>query len=329
MIVQVNKLNTNHITESLNTIPKLCNQKLTKRGAPTFCALPQNDIMTLSSRFLKDTKKLSDFEHLKNAIREFYDKMIFLLIPPPTGPNANNKFFDLFRHEYVNSTGAKTAILIDPSPKSIEKIKEFYERFFPSIKTKTEKDIITLQKTHIEDLAKYTEESLKKWKKLEMWDANPNIKIPISKVIKAFFDPNKNTFNSPITVTGLENISKKKVKNPADLYNLLSQPFYNAIKYGEGKPIEIKIDKAMNDKYYMSFINPKTKPIPDAEIDKILEGKGYRVAGQISNINGNGTGMTEVLELLKKYGDEGDLKTIIQKGRKAGVHVRVPVIGIV
>lgn len=171
-----------------------------------------------------------------------------------------------------------------------------------------------------------------KWTILEKWHDNPQKIIPVNHVITMLGKTIKNIDQENIILTGDELLKNKNVKNPFQLYNLLSQPLMNAIKYGEQKPFKIAVEEGLKDGkkvYYASIINPETKPIPNEEIDKILEGNHYRASNvENSKISGTGFGFTEMIRILKENGYEQDIPNLIAKDRELGVCVRVPLVGI-
>lgn len=171
-----------------------------------------------------------------------------------------------------------------------------------------------------------------RWAILEKWHDNPQKIIPVNQVIEMLSKTIKNIDQDNIILTGDELLDNKNVKNPFQLYNLLSQPLLNAIKYGEKKPFQIAINEALKDgkkTYYASIINPETKPVPNEEIDKILEGNHYRASNaENSKIRGTGFGFTEMIRILKENGYEQDIPNLIEKDRELGVCVRVPLVGI-
>lgn len=134
----------------------------------------------------------------------------------------------------------------------------------------------------------------------------------------------------PIIWEKSELIYGKSTTDHLQLYSLLSQPLLNAIKYGEGKPVNVvieEVEKGGKNRLFASFINPETTPIPDVEIDKILAGRGHR-AETTKDIYGTGFGFQEMIRILRETGHESDIPNLIERGREKGVCVRVPIIGI-
>lgn len=117
-------------------------------------------------------------------------------------------------------------------------------------------------------------------------------------------------------------------KNAFEQYDLLSQIILNAIKYSEMKPITVEFSKTdahqkLNESFYtLTVINHGTTPLVDSDIDKILEGTGYRPNNR--KIGGTGTGYKEIIAILKRNCPNFDPRNIIEKGRKNGVKCTVP-----
>lgn len=145
---------------------------------------------------------------------------------------------------------------------------------------------------------------------------------------------NKVNMSTKVTWKGVEKLDGKKVSKDKyfDLYSLFSQPILNAIKYGEGMPVRVAIEEGKTasgaKQLFASVTNPDTTPIPDAEIDKILQGKGHRADAIKDKIKGTGFGFQEMIRILKENGHESDIPDLIEKGREKGVCVRFPLIGI-
>lgn len=127
--------------------------------------------------------------------------------------------------------------------------------------------------------------------------------------------------------------NKKIKKDPFIFYSYISQPILNLVKYGDNKPATIKIAKEAGkdgkDMYYAYFINHGTTPIPDDDIDKIIEGQAHRSKHAINKgIKGDGMGFANIVSFIISRGYEKDVPKLIEKGRKEGVCVRLPLIGL-
>lgn len=287
---------------------KLNNQQdsfQSQKSNPSFTAVIQRKkIFKSCNAFLLGKKDLSDPLEIYDLIMNFYLKEHHGWIEPTKKlSETGNQIALTCEHELGNFIMGKVAEII------LSRNEAKMENVFIGIKN-----------------------CANKWSILEKWHDNPQKTASVNQVIAMLSKTVKNINQDNITLTGNELLENKNVKNPFQLYNLLSQPLLNAIKYGEDKPFEIAIEEAIKDgkkTYYASFINPENKPIPDNEIDKILEGNHYRASNaKESQIKGTGFGFSEIIRILQENGYEQDIPNLIEKGRDTGVCVRVPLVGI-
>lgn len=274
--------------------------ELKQKTNPSFgSVIPKTKIFKACDSLLESAENLSDTDDATLIVKDFYTKKLAkLLIIDPKMNEKEKYIFGMFSHELKNIV-----------QRNVDASKQELKSFSQNIKQCTED-----------------------------WECMEKNEKQSDKIVqfKTVFDKLKKTLkymNSPkVDFVGFEVLKNKKVKNQNQFINLVSQPLLNAVKYGEKKPFKVVFDEVEKDgkkTYYASFINPETKPIPDKEIDKILEGKFYRATSAIeSGIMGTGFGFWNMVRVLKENGYEKDIPNLIEKGREKGVCVRVPLIGI-
>lgn len=321
--------------------------EIRQKSNPAFgSVIPENEILGISNQFLKDIKNISDIKKLRETSYKFFYKDLNKILNPDGFPDFEPLnfskddlvFFKNFRHELKNII-TNRALLVD---ESLSFSREIVQEDYPEIVT--DKQYLKHLKKALKGAVIDIKETINTWNLLEDWYKNPEKEVPFKDVLKLIKRIPKNKNLTP-SWGELEILNDKQVKEPTVLYQLLSQPLLNAIKYGEGKPFQIKIEEVVSDgrkDYYALFINPETKPIPDAEIDKIIEGLGYRASNaRKTKIIGSGLGFSELVPIVKKkaksvsFWDDKkkafyneDLLNLIEKGREKGVCVRVPLFGI-
>ena len=190
---------------------------------------------------------------------------------------------------------------------------------------------LNAQKKELKKAVDIIKSCTNRWSTLEKWN-KPNKIIPFQDVFNLLKRmPPKSQYKN-IQVEGLGLLKGKRIENPVRFYTYVSQPLGNAIKYGGNKSFKINIEEVERggkNAYYASFLNLDTKIIPNAEIDKILEGCGYRAQNaRQERIKGRGKGFFNIVRILKENGYGSDIPNLIEKGREKGVNVRIPLIGV-
>lgn len=261
--------------------------------------IPKDEIFALCDKALKKIEGDVDEEAIYKNIVELVDRVKELMYQEmPERSQIERNVFSSFRHEITNYLQVVRCIeALDPAENPQEKIK--LVAGINDIKASAQ-----LWRVLCEDGLKLTD-FLYALKRL-------NKNYPIDWQDSGLID------------------GRKSITNNLQLYSLLSQPLLNAIKYGEGKPVKVvieEVEKGGKKRLFASVINPETTPIPEAEIDKILEGRGHR-AERTATIYGKGFGFTEMIRILKTTEHESDIPNLIERGREKGVCVRVPIIGI-
>ena len=301
----------NNCNNSIKPIPKDVFTPRQKSNL-SFGSIPQKKMATLYKNILRKIKQAKTEERINQIHNKFSFKYKKLL-------SKSNAEYD---HEMRNGVVLYEALVIDKEGF----LKDIY---YPHIKG--DFSCLAFKKDTFKKLLGTIKECTNRWSIIEKWD-KPSTIAPFQDVFDLLKKmPSKSQYKN-ISLDGLGLLQDKKIKNPAQFYTCVSQPLGNAIKYGEDKPFKIKIEevvKAGQKSYYASFINPDTKTIPDKEIDKILEGYFYRASNATkANINGSGAGFYNIVRILTFNGYKSDIPNLIEKGRKKGVHVRIPLIGV-
>ena len=301
----------NNCNNSIRPMPKDIFTLRQKSNIP-FCSVPRKKMATLYNNILNQIKQANSEESVNKVFDIFTAKYNEL----------RSKSCAEYVHEMNNVTNLYMSLLADT--------KRFLkDSFYPHIQN--DKECLAFKKDTFAKLLDTIDECTNRWSIIEKWD-KPSTIAPFQDVFDLLKKmPSKSQYKN-ISLDGLGLLQDKKIKNPAQFYTCVSQPLGNAIKYGEDKPFKIKIEevvKAGQKSYYASFINPDTKTIPDKEIDKILEGYFYRASNATkANINGSGAGFYNIVRILTFNGYKSDIPNLIEKGRKKGVHVRIPLIGV-
>lgn len=303
--------------------------ELQRKNNPSFTSanlIPRGKIINGCNKLLANVKNISDSDKIAKISNDFfYVELNELLYPNRVKAKSNeeSKYFKEFRHEVINVCATSSAFV------GCKELKETLANAYPEILE--EKGYVNFQKVKLKETINGVKDSTEKWVLFEkMKWLESNTLIPSIDIIRALESLLKNKGNIGVSTNGLELLKDKHAKTPMDLYMLCSHPILNALKYGENKSFEIKIDKIIQnnkEKYYASFINPDTKSIPDEEIDKIVEGNFYR-APNSKGIPGTGQGFADIVGIITEKGDICDIPNLIEKGRKKGVCVRVPLIGL-
>lgn len=273
---------------------------------------------------LKKVEMITDWDSLIAASSKFFDKMILkvLRFKNPRLNDSENGFIRLFRHELINKIATPSNFIKESFGPGGRVVKKMH----PEIQT--DDQFYNYQKNEFKRLVNVIKSTTNEWNQAEKFEKDA-VYVPFNSVFDRLMNI-ATEMNSPqFDVVGKELLEKKKVMYPGLFRSMASQPFLNAIKYGEGKPFQVIFEHEKvngQDTYWASFINPNTKPVPDAEIDKISEGKRHRAAG--SKIQGTGEGFAFLVEALKKFGFESHIPNMIEKGREKGFCVKIPLIGI-
>lgn len=277
----------------------------TKKSNVSFGHIPQDETFKLCSELLENFKNPK--KHLDDLLEVFKNTFINIAMNKPEDANLIEK--KAWRHEIINIINNKGITILTLFDDGL-------------LDTKFDKNML------VNELVDGVRKSTIRWNKTEY-------NINKTSNVKAVFDDLKGlakSLNSPaIEFRNLDMIEEKTLKNPDLAYTILSQPLLNAVKYGEGKPIQIAVETVENggkSSYCLSFTNTETKPISDEEIEKILEGKKYRSkSAKESGIDGSGEGFSFIIDILKENNFH-DITNLIEKGREKGVCVRIPLFGI-
>lgn len=293
--------------------------ELSSKSNPSFGAISRKEIFACCDKVLKDIEKVTDCDRLKAIADDFFFNKLKKHVD---AIGDETSLHEHFHHELVNAYRNSRDIIVDRKIANIAN---------SSIKNGTDYQYLTFQKKEFKKAVDIIKSCTHRWSILERWDKQ-GVTVPFQDVLDLLKRmPPKSQYKN-IQVEGLELLKGKNIENPLQFYTYVSQPLGNAIKYGENKPFKIKIEKVEQDGknfYYASFINPDTKPIPNDEIDKITKGDFYRGANaKDSDIDGEGRGFYNIVKILKDNGYESDIPNLIEKGRKQGVHVRIPLIGV-
>lgn len=285
-------------------------------------------ILKAYSSLIKASEKTNDHNKITEMCYDFFYEKIKGIIAPSLNLNPKKtKFLGLMKHELLGKIQNRMIWIANPKSADELEIKHFSK---PKILSDT--DFVGFQRNEIKQSKKDVEICLNRLKVVERWANKPNLVIPFETFQGVLISDLETIPKNKVKVIGLELLNGKKVKNPAQLYDLFSQPLHNADKYSENKPFKVIIKKyatKKGDKYYAFFINPKTKPIPNEEIDKLQEVGNYRTLDAInSGIFGTGFGNVQVKTILSENNCEKEIKYLFQKNKKTGVCVRVPLIGI-
>jgi hypothetical protein len=258
--------------------------------------IPKNKIFKCCDDLLKSVENFSESDDVTLQVNDFYHKKLLKLLDIKlTVSEKEKERFRSFKHTLINIVATKIN----------------YEGKVP----KSELEYFV---NDIKDYTESYEDSNKIVQATTIWNK-------LKKILKSM--------NSPaVSINNQNLLLDKKIKHPLQFNEFVSQPLLNAIKYSEEKPFKIifeEVSEGDNKKYYASFINPETKPIPDEEIDEILKGDFYRSSNaKLSGIQGSGFGFWSIINTLRQNGCEHDIPNLIEKGREKGVCVRIPLIGL-
>lgn len=300
-----------------------------KRLTPSFCGvIPRKRIINSCKQLEKQVKKISEPEQVKELqeiIRDFFSTKLFNLLNPDTKMPSNEQMaLRIFRHELGNLCTKPRMVICDYTKDLIS------EKYFP---VRTDEEHLIFLKSKIRKIIQIIENCTEEHATLEAWRKHPDIEVPAMDVFNLRMKILEFIEHPRISVTGKNLLLGKSVKNPALLYDLVSQPFLNAIKYSEGKRIRIIIKQVRVDgkiKYYISFINLGTNPLSKSEIIELRKGKiGYRTeAAAASDIEGTGIGVAELVRIIKKIGHEKDIEFLFEEDRVSGVHTCIEAYGL-
>lgn len=285
--------------------------------------IPHKQIKKLSAKYLK----LANNDHNETSFfqmaEEYFKKHLLSLIAGTAeDKNDTGDLLHLFRHELINNITAKFELNINP----------LFKDTLPEIDNGNKKfSYLIHQQKKFKEIIITIKDMVLMWKKIENWKKHPTKPVHFSEIEKTLKKAAKfgNIYNADIQFHSKINSKNLITKNAFEQYNILSQIILNALKYSEGKPVKVEFSKTPEHQalgkniYTMTVTNNGTKPISNEDIDKILDGTGHRTNDR--NINGTGTGYTEIVAILKKYYSK-DAKTmnLIEKNRKSGVKVTVP-----
>lgn len=305
-------------------------------NSPSFTGIPIKEIMELSEKALKDIKVPKDADGIYAVAEKYINDFTKIMNSPKNKSSEDSYLIPFFRHEILAKIGNNINFHTSPY---------FREISYPEVNDAV---YTGLQKTNFGKIVKIFEDSTQRFSTLENWYKNKDLTVPITDVKAQLKDAlssykalnnmenkvyNRTFENTPESQIHLKNLSllkEKNVKNPFQLYNIFSQVLLNAEKYGQGKPIDVKIStETINGtkKYFATITNLETKAIPDNEINEILKGSGYRTSSA-KETNGTGTGYKEIINTLKENGMEDEIPNLIEKGRNKGFSVRIPLIGV-
>lgn len=282
-------------------------------------SLPFLEIEVLCDKLLAGINPAEDSSALSIVYMNFTSQLK-KIVPQKNISPEDEDLWATFWHNLTN------ALFISKTPVLFQS-KRVSSTFYPEITNMSEIQFLAFQKEALKNMATYQiKGAINEVKALQK---NNYKTLKIETLLNWLHRYSKN-LQAEFRFEGRKYINNLRTDKPKDSYYMLTQPILNAKKYGEGKPFRVIIGNTGKNKYYMSFINPETRPIPDDEIDRIIEGKGYRSSGALkSEIHGTGFGFEYIKYTLTKNGYSQDIQGLIQKGRDKGVCVRVPIIGII
>lgn len=294
--------------------------------------IPKDEIFKQCNVFLKTLNKVSSEEKLEEVSKDFYYHKLQPILDVDDKRNIINgkSFKSWFRHELVNGILKTTRMLEMMSADFGNNTKTFITEKHPEINTDSK--YVSFLKNEFKENVNVIKDCTKRWSVVEKWGDNPNLMLPFKNVDKELMETIKRLPKEQIEIVGKELIKNKSVRNPAQFYNLFSQPLLNAVKHGDGKPFKVIIEEIIEKgktNYYASFINPKTKAISESDINELIKGEGHRDSNaKEAKIPGTGLGISEVVRILRENGREKDIQNLFERGRTEGVCVRIPLIGI-
>lgn len=301
--------------------------KLQSKLNPSFgkSIVPRKAIFTCCDKFLAGVEKIEDLDTLANASKRFIDSIRKILDIPQKYRSDNLQPYKAFKHDLFNS------FCSSKFRRFLYKNEVVMKQYYPELPDMHTPEFVSCYKQELKNVTERLKDNVEKTVEWDEFLQGNDRTINVSTIFDKL--TSRRLKESDFSIEGMALLADKKMRDPMTIYFVLSQPFLNAQKYGEGKPFKIVIEKTIEagkERYFASFINPDTNPIPDDEIDKILQGKKYRASNALqSGIDGTGFGFQYLVETLRRSCCGEDIPNLIQKGRERGVCVRVPIIGIV
>lgn len=323
---------------NLMMISAVTNFQINKNSATlstplTFCGIiPEKEIFAACTDFTKNYKNIKTEEELYNVASDFYFHKLLPLIRKTDNRKImqGKPFLSWYRHELVNEImpTVNNVEFMSPAMDSYNKI--FIKEKHPNIVT--DEQYLEFMKNKVASSIETIKEVTTRWQFLEKWADKTDKKVFVFRVLRQLKKTlNKSQINK-FKFKGISKILFKRVENPFRFYNINSQLLLNADKYGEGKPVIVEVKKVVKDKkskYYASYKNLQTKPVPDDQIDEIVKGEGHRSKDAVeAGIQGTGTGLQGVITALKEAGYDDYIPQLIKKGLDSGFIIEIPLIGI-
>lgn len=310
----------------VNSLP--CDVFQRQKASPAFGSIPKKEIFEACDEVLRQIDNVTDYKKVSEISNDFFDKKLDYILEtfqPSSDNEIDFHLFNNFDHELTNRFLFSCRIIGYPKHRS----RDYFKEYAPNVKTDT--DYLNFQKEELKRITKIMKQCTDRWSILHGWN-QPDTIVSAQDVFELLERmPNEKEYKN-ISLSGENLIINKKIKNPVQFYTYVSQALGNAIKYGEGKPIKINIEEVIKNgkkEYYAIFTNEGTKTVPDEQIDKIVEGNYYRgTNAKNAGISGKGRGFYNIIKILKENGYEADIPYLIEKGRKDGFSVRIPLIGI-
>lgn len=126
------------------------------------------------------------------------------------------------------------------------------------------------------------------YKDLEKLEQSGEI-VPFDKVLEKLYQTSQEMKSPEFSLTGMHLLENKEVKNPTQLYKLLSQPLSNAIKYSEEKPFEIaieEVEKMARKSIMPNLLTPKPNQFLMIKLRKFLKKDIMNQAKKIFTVPG-------------------------------------------
>lgn len=334
------------------------NKSQLPNSSPAFGNIPVKRVEKLSNRYSTIIAKSNNAESFPDLM-EKYQNSLMKILGKETFVRTNNLKFLLFqkklkelfnhipfikknseqenktlkalRHEYKNEFARRVYMALDGFLR--DRLPEFHPKHPDSSIINNDKMYFDFQKQELKDMFKYVNKNAQLWKNMDVWRKNPETIVSAKMVFEKLYDAVTFIERPQIIVKNENFLSKIKVKNPAQAYDLYSQIIFNAIKYSDNKPILVEFKKLVCDgeeKLFVSVTNLETKPLSASKIDELNSGIIKTSSKKSENgLFSSGFGIPEVVSIMKNNGCEKHIATLFEKGRESGVCVNVPIIGVV
>lgn len=343
MILAINKFNINQNAQSKSKISYAKSNGLSqdtfvpqKNYEPSFGEINSRIIIKNCETFTKLIEHKPTINRTSDIIYNSWLKFQKLLGVPKKDSVIEEDFYGSLRHELLDPIQNRIQYLINGEGGEYQ-IKDLYPN---KVDVNTKEKYSEFLKSEAKGLCNEVKNGVSDWEVLEKWWGKTDLVVPFEKVWEKFDRIGEKIPSSELKIKGLELVKDKSVKNPALLYDTVSQLFGNTEKYRnkglverfDGRAeIEIKKVKYKGKNIYtISFTNPDIEAYSLEEIEKLQEGiKNYRPESvKESGIYGTGYGLPKVIKTLKANDYEYFVENLFEKNREKGVKITIPLIGI-